>query len=80
MFSSFLQQAVQTKTWMVANIYDSRAKDYQNEFRKMIYDNDTEMDSVIGKLEDNVFINQQQKELEAFQNKVSEINARFNFK
>ena len=77
MFSSLLQQAVQTKTWMVANIHESRAKDYQNEFRKMIYDNDMEMDNVLGKLEDNVFINQQQQELEEFKIKVSEISARF---
>lgn len=78
LLASLLQQAVDTKTWMVANIYESRAKDYQGEFRKMIYDNEAEMDSVVGKLEDNVFINQQKEELEQFKNKISQIRERFN--
>ena len=77
LFDQLLQQAVDTKTWMTDNIYESRLKDYQNEFRKMIYDNDTEMDKVIGKLEDNVFINQQQEELQAFKEKIKEISSRF---
>lgn len=61
-----LHQAVATREWMVKNIYDSRSKDYQSTFRKMVYDNDLEMEEVIGKLDDNVFIRQQQQELERF--------------
>ena len=63
-FKELLTEALTTKEWMVKNIYNSRAKDYQSPFRKMVYDNDTEMEEVIGKLEENVFIQQQQKELE----------------
>ncbi|HEY0042074.1 MAG TPA: DUF4954 family protein, partial [Flavisolibacter sp.] len=77
LFSSLLQQALKTKTWMTENIHTSRAKDYQNAFRKMIYDNDTEMEKVIGKLDDNVFINQQQEELEGFRKQVNDITQRF---
>ncbi len=36
----------------------SRSKDYTNEFRTMVYNNKKEMETVIGKLEDNSFINQ----------------------
>ena len=76
-FSCFLDQALKTKEWMTNNIYTSRAKDYQSEFRKMIYDNEKEMVSVIGNLEDNVFINKQKNDLETFKGSVAEILHRF---
>ena len=77
LFEDLLQQAAATQEWMYQNIYHSRAKDYENEFRKMVYNNEEEMENVIGKLEDNTFIQQQQKELEAFQQKVKEITRAF---
>jgi Nucleoside-diphosphate-sugar pyrophosphorylase involved in lipopolysaccharide biosynthesis/translation initiation factor 2B, gamma/epsilon subunits (eIF-2Bgamma/eIF-2Bepsilon) len=61
-FRSLLDESLDTKEWMVKNIYESRAKDYQNEFRKMVYDNEAEMEQVIGTLDDNNFIDQQKKE------------------
>ena len=76
-FNELLQEAFETKEWMVKNIYDSRAKDYQSDFRKMVYDNETEMVEVIGKLEDNVFIQQQQKELEQMRESIEEIRSNF---
>jgi hypothetical protein len=62
-FKSLMFQVIDTKEWMVKNIFESRAKDYQNEFRKMVYDSQEEMEQVVGKLEDNVFIAQQREEL-----------------
>lgn len=73
LFSELLQQALDTKEWMVKEIYDSRAKDYYNDFRKMIFETQKEMDKVIGKLDDNSFINQQKEELKNFRFKVNEI-------
>lgn len=64
--SSLLTEHLETKRWMVQQIRDSRAKDYQSAFRKMVYNNDTEMEEVVGKLEDNIFIQQQERELSAF--------------
>jgi hypothetical protein len=75
--NEWLQQAEETKRWMVDAIYQSRAKDYQNAFRKMIYNNDAEMEAVIGKLEDNAFIKSQQQELEIFCRQVETIRTRF---
>ena len=72
-FQDLLQEALATKEWMVKNIYDSRSKDYQSAFRKMVYDNEVEMEEVIGKLEDNVFIQQQQNELEAMKSQVEQL-------
>ena len=73
-FSTLLREAVHFKEWMVNNIVESRKKDYQNEFRKMVYNNEAEMEQIIGKLEDNVFINQQKIELERFQQSVQHIS------
>lgn len=76
-FKTLLQEAAETKAWMTKGIYASRAKDYQNEFKKMVYDNDTEMEEVIGKLEDNSFIKQQEEELQAFRSLVDALNKKF---
>ena len=76
-FTDLLKQATKTKEWMVKNIYESRAKDYQNEFRKMIYNNQEEMDQVIGKLDDNAFIAAQKEDLKNFKMQVNEVLKKF---
>jgi hypothetical protein len=68
-----LTETLETKKWMVDHIYESRRKDYDSEYRKMVYNNDREMEEVIGKLDDNVFIKQQQTELEAMETLVKKI-------
>ena len=69
-FKNVLQNAVTIKEWMCKGIYESREKDYTNPFRKMVYDTKKEMDKVIGKIEDNTFIQQQLGELDIFKKKV----------
>ena len=56
LFKQLLQQMITTREWMCKSIYESRAKDYTNPFRKMVYETEEEMNTVIGKLEDNSFI------------------------
>ena len=58
---------------MCKGIYDSRAKDYDNPFRKMVYDTTEEMNSVIGRLEDNSFIQQQLGELDEMKKQVKSL-------
>lgn len=65
-----IQQALATREWMVKGIFDSRAKDHQNAFRKMVYDNRKQMETVIGKLDDNSFINKKIDEMKAYKEKV----------
>ncbi|MDB5229836.1 MAG: hypothetical protein JWN76_641 [Chitinophagaceae bacterium] len=65
--------AAGTKTWMAKGIYASREKDYSNEFRKMVYDTSREMNQVLGKIEENSFINDQHRELDAFKDKISQL-------
>ena len=66
-----MQESLATREWMVKGIYESRAKDYHNEFRKMVYETKKEMEKVIGKLEDNVFIRQQLEEIKQFRKKLN---------
>ncbi|MBS1760070.1 MAG: DUF4954 family protein [Bacteroidetes bacterium] len=65
-FLDLLKQSMAIKIEMNAAIFSSRAKDYKNPFRKMVYESEKEMEKVIGKLKDNGFILQQQKETEAY--------------
>lgn len=70
LFRKLLISAVSTKEWMMEAIYASRAKDYSNAFRKMPYDNQEEMDAVVGKFEENSFIRQQSEELKKYKKEV----------
>jgi hypothetical protein len=70
-FTNLLNAAIATKEWMTKCIYDSRAKDYTNPFRKMVYENNAEMNEVMGKLEENSFIKQQVGELQAFKKEIN---------
>ncbi len=62
----WIHQSIKTKEWMTKNIYESRAKDYENPFRKMVYTSDEEMNAVVGKIEDNSFIQRQEEALSTF--------------
>ena len=62
--------AIVTKEWMTQGICQSRAKDYNNPFRKITFTNMKEMDEVVGKLEDNSFIKQQRQELEKYRHQI----------
>lgn len=70
---TLLQQSVYTKEWMVKGIHDSRAKDYTNPFRKMVYDTAEEMNAVIGKLDSNSFIKQELAELVNYKKKIQSL-------
>jgi hypothetical protein len=68
-----LMQSIPVRESLVKGIYDSRAKDYQNTFRKMVYDNKQEMNIVTGKLEDNGFIKDQETSLAVYKKTVQHI-------
>lgn len=65
-FADLLHRAVRTKEWMTNCIAESRAKDYQNPFRLMVYESEAEMNKVLGSLESNSFIRQEKDNLAAF--------------
>ena len=68
-----MQDSVITKSWMCKGIYESRAKDYTNPFKQMVYDTTEEMNKVVGSLEENSFIQQQTGELDIFKKQVKSI-------
>ena len=76
-FDDLLKAAIATKQWMSKGIYDSRAKDYESSFRKMVYDTKEEMDKVMGKFSENSFINQQEAELEIFKSEIATLKKYF---
>jgi hypothetical protein len=72
-----LQTSISTKEWMVEGIYASRAKDYTNPFRKMVYDSPEEMDTVIGALKDNGFIRQERQAAKAYRREIDRVIRQF---
>ena len=76
-WSHLFNEALETKKWICEEIYNSRSKDYINPFRLMVYENEEEMNEVVGRLEDNSFINQQSAEFAGFQKKIQAFKAQF---
>jgi len=72
-FISLLEKSIATRIWMGKEIYTSRAKDYSNPFRKMVYDSNDEMNAVVGRLEDNQFIQDQLAETDKYKKLVKGI-------
>ncbi|HNM35171.1 MAG TPA: DUF4954 family protein [Chitinophagaceae bacterium] len=68
---NLLNKALVMQEWITKGISESREKDYTNEFRKMVYETNEEMYSVLGNPEKNTFINQQKKELKKFTSKIN---------
>ena len=56
---------------MAKGIYDSKAKDFANPYRQMVYDSTEEMDAVVGKLADNSFVNDQVVALAKFKKNIA---------
>ena len=69
-FQQNLEQSVTTMSWITDGIYRSREKDYQNPYRSMTYENKADMEAVVGKLEDNSFIQQTITELKQYKKQV----------
>jgi hypothetical protein len=68
-----LRDSVVTKEKMTAEIYASRAKDYSNPFRRMVYGSTEEMNAVVGRLQDNSFIRQEKETLKKYRREVEEV-------
>jgi len=73
LFKELLEQSIVMKNQMSKDIYESRKKDYTNPFRKMVYETTHEMNAVIGRLEDNQFIQDQLAEADRYKKYVKSI-------
>jgi len=75
-WASALNKAVKIQGDINRQVYISRKKDFDNPFRKITYRNDAEMKAAIGKVEDNSFVKQVQKETKEFEKLVEKIKSR----
>ncbi len=73
LLKDLLQQLLVTRGWMCKGIYESRAKDYTNPFRQMVYESYEEMNTVTGRLEDNSFIQMKLAEMDMLKKQVKQI-------
>lgn len=73
LFRQLVNDSVETKKWIFEKIIESRTKDYENPFRKMVFETNTEMEKVMGRLEENSFILDQKNDLEAYRIKIEAI-------
>jgi hypothetical protein len=64
--AAWIKEGIGTFEWIHEAIVASRTKDYENPFRKMVYEDEKEMDMVVGSLEDNSFIKHKKEELARF--------------
>lgn len=80
LINELFNHSIEVKTWMSEGIYNSRAKDYNSSFRKMVYDTQEEMDEVIGKLEDNSFIQQEEQDLKLFKQQITALKKQLKIK
>ena len=72
-FKEVLMKMIDTKQWMSKGIYEARAKDYTNPYRKMVYETNQEMTEVLGRIEDNSFIQTQLEEFETLKKTVKAV-------
>jgi len=77
-FKNLLLQSISTAEWITQGIFKSRQKDYLNPFRKMVYESDAEMNQVIGKLDENSFINNQEKKFKEYELQIQQLMQKWN--
>lgn len=72
-FRELFMKYLSLKEKYIHAIEQSRLKDYENPFRSMVYENEDEMMSVLGKPASNSFIKLQKQELFKIKSEVSEL-------
>jgi hypothetical protein len=73
-FKRELETAGETRKWITEQVYITRAKDFKDPFRIVTYRNRTEMEKVVGKLEDNPFIQLAREEARSFERIIKKIS------
>jgi len=65
-FNNELDSGLEIRRWIETQIFESRAKDYKNQYKLQTYRNMDEMEQVLGKIDNNPFINIIRKDTEKF--------------
>ena len=66
MWNENLDKAIRIQHFICDQVYESRKKDYENEFRNATFRNEAEKLAVVGSIEDVSFVKQIRKETEEF--------------
>ncbi len=72
-FRQLLQKSIATAEWLTNGILVSREKDYDNPFRRMVYDSNAEMDKVLGKPDENSFIKTQFEGFQSYRENIDSL-------
>ncbi|MCL2444037.1 MAG: DUF4954 family protein, partial [Treponema sp.] len=75
-FKKELSAVLDIRRWIDKMIYESRAKDYKNPFKTATFRNQAEMEQVLGKPDENQFIQVIQKESALFKEMIDRVSAR----
>jgi len=75
-FMDELAAVIEIRKWIEKQIYESRAKDYRNPFKNATFRNQTEMEQVLGKPDNNAFIRIIREESSAFYETIERIKLR----
>ena len=76
--SSLFRGHLATNEKVFQGIVQSREKDMTNPFRKMVYANEKEMESVLGKMADNSFVREKDMERKELSTRIENILAALN--
>jgi NDP-sugar pyrophosphorylase family protein len=71
-----LENAVAVQEYIRDQVYISRKKDYDNQFRQSTFRNHEEMIAAIGTIDENSFVQQVRDETETFKKRIKEIKKR----
>jgi NDP-sugar pyrophosphorylase family protein len=75
-FAKELAGLLETRRWISSQIYETRAKDYRNTFKRATFRGIEEMERVLGRAEDNAFVRLERTECARFEALVARILAR----
>ncbi|MCX8020817.1 MAG: DUF4954 family protein [Chitinophagaceae bacterium] len=75
LFIQLLKKSITIREKITECIIRSRAKDYENPFRKITFDSVREMEKVVGRLQDNEFIRNQKEETENYRRNAEKLIA-----
>jgi hypothetical protein len=72
-FQQEVASSIQLKWWLQDQIVLSRKKDYDNPFRKMAFEDEAEMDAVLGTLDENSFLQIAKQQGQTFEHKLNQL-------
>jgi len=79
-FINWLDSYLEIKKDITMRIQNTRAKDYANPFRKMVYESEAEMIAVVGSLAENGFIKDQNAALIQLESKLADLKKELKIK